>query len=290
MAVWVIEKALHILDTMIANEEKEALLLKIRITEDEIARWRDIIQKMTIPIDKSGLIHQFEGYMDLKELDWDEYRRKYDNIHRIDRILKAEGLSPDSYKVAKQADVLMLFYVLNKKELSAIFTRLGYPFSKDTMKKNFEYYFPRTSHGSTLSMIVHAYIANLLGYEEKAMEYFMDTLRSDIYDTQGGTTQEGIHAGVMGGTLDYFLRGYAGLRLLEDRVCLDPKLPNQWQGIKFHLRYKNIWFDVAVTKKDLTISAKPLKETSLMSVSEIPVEIRKKIYKLIPGESCAVPI
>ena len=290
MAVWVIEKALYILDEIIADEDKTALLFKTKISEDEIVRWRDIIQKMTIPMDKNGLIHQFEGYMDLKELDWEEYRQKYDNIHRIDRILKAEGLSPDSYKVAKQADVLMLFYLLNKNELEATFKRLGYPFSRDIMKKNFEYYFSRTSHGSTLSMIVHAFIARLLGHEDKAMDYFMETLRSDIYDTQGGTTQEGIHAGVMGGALDFFLRSFAGLRLLEDRICLNPRLPDQWQSIKFHVRYKNIWFNVAATKKELTITAKPLKEVSLTSVVEIPIEVRKKVHKLTPGKPHTISI
>ena len=290
MVVWVIEKALYILDEIIADEDKTALLLKTEISDNEIVRWRDIIGKMTIPMDKNGLIHQFEGYMDLKELDWDDYRRKYDDIHRIDRILKAEGLSPDSYKVSKQADVLMLFYVLNLNELEAIFKRLGYPFSRDIMKKNFEYYYPRTSHGSTLSMIVHAFIARLIGYEDKAMDYFMETLRSDIYDTQGGTTQEGIHTGVMGGTLDFFLRSFAGLRLLEDRICLNPRLPDQWQSIKFHVRYKNIWFYVVATKKELTILAKPLKEVSLMSVVEIPIEIRKKVHKLTPGKPYTISI
>jgi trehalose/maltose hydrolase-like predicted phosphorylase len=290
MAVWVIEKALHLLDEVMPEEDKMALLLKAEISEDEVERWRDIIRKMIVPMDKDGLIHQFEGYMDLEELDWDEYRRKYDNIHRIDRILKSEGLSPDSYKVSKQADVLMLFYVLNMDEIKAVFKRLGYPVDKDIMKKNFEYYFPRTSHGSTLSMVVHAYIAELLGYEEQAMEYFVETLKSDIYDTQGGTTQEGIHGGVMGGTLDLFLRSFAGLHILEDRICLNPKLPEQWQGIKFRIRYKNIWFDINVTKKQLTVLVKPFKEASLTPKVEIPIEIKKKIYKLLPGKIHKVSI
>ena len=290
MAVWVIEKALHLLDAMMPEEDKMALLLKIEIPEDEIARWRDIARKMIIPMDKKGLIHQFEGYMDLKELDWDEYRRKYDNIHRVDRILKAEGLSPDSYKVSKQADVLMLFYVLNMEEIKGIFKRLGYPFHKDIMRKNFDYYFPRTSHGSTLSMVVHAYIAELLGHKKQAMDYFIETLKSDIYDTQGGTTQEGIHVGVMGGTLDLFLRSFAGLHILEDRICLNPKLPEQWQGIKFKVRYKNIWFDINVTKDMLTVLIKPFKEASLTPKVEIPIEINKKSYKLLPGKLHEVSI
>ena len=290
MAVWVIEKALHILDGLMPEEDKMALLLKAEISEEEVARWRDIIRKMIIPMDKKGLIHQFEGYMDLEELDWDEYRRKYENIHRVDRILKAEGLSPDSYKVSKQADVLMLFYVLNMTEIKEIFTRLGYPFHKDIMKRNFEYYFPRTSHGSTLSMVAHAHIAEILGDKKLAMDSFIEALKSDIYDTQGGTTQEGIHVGVMGGTLDLFLRSFAGLNILEDRICLDPKLPEQWQSIKFKVRYKNIWFDIHVTKDVLSVQVKPFKEASLTPKAEIPIEIKKKIYKLLPGKLHKVSI
>ena len=290
MAVWVMEKALHILDDMMPEEEKTALLLKAEISEDEIARWREIIRKMIVPMDKDGLIHQFEGYMDLEELDWDEYRRKYDNIHRIDRILKAEGLSPDNYKVSKQADVLMLFYVLDLDELKAIFKRLGYPFDKNIMKRNFDYYFPRTSHGSTLSMVVHAHVAGLLGYKKQAMEYFIEALKSDLYDTQGGTTQEGIHAGVMGGTIDLFLRSFPGLHIKEDRLCLNPKLPERWRAIAFRVRYRNIWFEINVTKKRLTIMAKPFKEVSLTPKAEIPVEIKKKVYKLLPGEPRKIPL
>ena len=284
MAVWVIEKALHIIDEMMAEEERMAILLKTGVTQEEISRWRDMIQKMTICMDKKGIIHQFEGYMDLPELDWEEYREKYGNIHRIDRILKAEGLSPDSYKVSKQADVLMLFYALNTDELKTIFNRLGYPFGKDIIKKNYDYYFPRTSHGSTLSLVVHAWIAGQVGYEERALEQFVESLKSDLYDTQGGTTQEGIHAGVMGGTIDLFLRSFIGLRISDSHFSIEPRIPPGWQSVKTKFRYKNIWFDIALTQRDIRVLAKPVKEISFMPAVEIPVEINKKIYKLVPGK------
>ncbi len=290
MVVWVIEKALYILDTMLIEEDRTALLFKAGITEEDVVLWRAMICKMTIPMDKDGLIHQFEGYMDLEELDLEEYRRKYDNIHRVDRILKAEGLSPDSYKVSKQADVLMLFYVLSEKELKAIFERLGYPFSKETLRKNFEYYFLRTSHGSTLSLVVHAYVADLVGHKEKASEYLLESLKSDIYDTQGGTTQEGIHAGVMGGTLDLFLRSFGGLTISEDRICLNPKLPEAWQSIKFNVRYKNIWFNVIIEKKKITVVAEPVHKNALQSSTEIPIEINNQTHHLRSGKACVVEL
>jgi len=284
LAVWVIEKALHILDEMMMTEDREALLIKANISQEDLSKWRGVIEKMTVPMDQNGIIHQFEGYMDLQELDWDEYKKKYGNIHRIDRILKAEGQFSDSYKVAKQADVLMMFYVLNLQELKKIFTRLGYPFPKDIVKKNFEYYFPRTSHGSTLSMVVHAYVAEIIGDRDQALSFFTKSLESDVYDTQGGTTQEGIHTGVMGATIDLFMRSFGGLEIYEDRISLNPKLPKGWHRVKFNVRFKNIWFHVEVIKDSLKIIAKPMQGVSLSPSTKIPIEIRKKTYHLIPGK------
>jgi len=290
MAVWVIERALEVLDEVMTEEDRNALLLKTEVGEEEISRWRKMIKKMTVVMDKNEIIHQFEGYMGLEELDWDEYRRKYDNIRRMDRILKAEGTSPDQYKLAKQADVLMLFYVLDFKTLRDLFKKLGYPFSKEMMKKNFSYYFPRTSHGSTLSLVVHAYVADLLGYKGKSMDYLIGALESDIYDTQGGTTQEGIHAGVMGSTLDLFLKNFAGFEIREDRICLAPRLQTEWKSIKFSVRYKNIWFHVVATQNKITVLADPLKDVSLQATTEIPVEIKKKVHRVLPGKKYTVAI
>ena len=284
MAVWVIEKALFILKSMLIKEESDALLIKAGVTENDLERWRDITTKMTIPIDNKGLIEQFEGYKDLQELDWEGYRQRYENIHRIDRILKSEGLSPDSYKVSKQADVLMMFYLLNPEELKKIFKQLGYTLHKDIIKRNFDYYYNRCSHGSTLSMVVHAYVADLLGDKAKAMDAFMDALKSDIYDTQGGTTQEGIHAGVMGSSIDLFLRSFAGLSILEDRIVLNPALPKRWKNVQFQIRYKNIWFDVHVAQHKIRITAEPLQKTLFQATTQIPVTIKGKEYQLLPGK------
>jgi alpha,alpha-trehalase len=286
LVVWLINKALQVLETM-RKEDRTALLLKVAVDEKELERWRDISKKMTVPMSESGLIYQFEGYQDLQELEWEEYRTKYENIHRIDRILKSEGLSPDSYKVSKQADVVMLFYVLNFSELQTVFKQLGYRFDKNIMRKNYDYYMKRTSHGSTLSKVVYAFVAERLGHDEVFMKFFIEALESDIYDTQGGTTREGIHCGVMGGTVDLFLRGFAGLTLREDRICFNPDISQQisrhWKKIKFHVRYKNIWFSVRMTQKDISVLAEPLQEMFLQT-GEVLIEINKKIFHLKPGK------
>ena len=289
MVVWVIEKALGLLDTM-GEEERNALLLKIDISAKEIAQWREIVKKMTIPVDKEGLIHQFEGYMDLKELDWDEYRSKYENVHRMDRILKSENLSPDDYKVAKQADVLMLFFVLKDKEIKSVLHSLGYSFDKNMLRKNYDYYIRRTSHGSTLSCVVHASLAYKLGYTDEAMSFLINALKSDIYDIQGGTTQEGIHVGVMGGSIDVFLRCFSGLYVSEDGIYLDPQLSEKVKRIKFQVRYKNIWFQFEITKDKILVQAKPLKNISVQPAIEIPFIVRGTKYSLTPGKKKTIVI
>ncbi|MGM0368732.1 MAG: glycoside hydrolase family 65 protein, partial [Actinomycetota bacterium] len=220
MAVWVIEKALFILDDLLSPQKRKVLLEKAGINKQELERWHDITEKMTIPIDENGIISQFEGYMDLEELDWDYYREKYKNIHRIDRILKAEKKSPDCYKVSKQADVLMLFYVLREETLEHIFEKLGYKFDPSIFEKNFDYYYPRTSHGSTLSLVVYSYVCSIFKHKSKTLKLFQEAMESDIYDKQGGTTCEGIHTGIMAGTIDVFLRVFAGLEILNDKICL----------------------------------------------------------------------
>ena len=150
---------------------------RIGLEADEVERWGDITRKMTVPFHGDGIISQFEGYDELEEFDWDAAREKHGDIKRLDRILKAEGDSPDRYKLSKQADVLMLFYLLPPKDLIRIFERLGYRFSLETERKTVEYYLPRTSHGSTLSKVVHASVIDRID-RQAAWTLFQEALQA----------------------------------------------------------------------------------------------------------------
>ncbi|MCK4533547.1 response regulator, partial [bacterium] len=228
-------------------------------------------------INKEGIIGQFDGYFKLKELNWDAYRRKYDKVERMDRILKAEGKSPNDYKAAKQADVLMLFYLFPLFEIKDLFHRLGYRFDRYVLKRNYEYYVKRTSHGSSLSKIVHCYVAYLLGRSKEGWQWFSGVLKSDIYDVQGGTTVEGIHAGIMGGSIDMVVRGFAGIYMGEEIINITPNLPSNWQSLRFKFCYKGNWFSLFITKEQLTIfiSGSPSKSLT------VPVKIHGKLYHFL---------
>src|SRR5262249_43706092 len=153
-----------------------------------------------------------EGYDDLKELDWKDYHARYGDISRLDRILEAEGDSPNQYKASKQADVLMLFYLLSAGELAGLFRHLGYRWDPGRIPETIEYYLARTSNGSTLSAVVHAWVL-ARSSREMAVERFIEALRSDVADVQGGTTAEGIHLAAMAGTVDVLQRCFAGVEL-----------------------------------------------------------------------------
>src|SRR5262249_46430098 len=150
MVAWICDTARKVLDMLPASRRK-GLMAKLDLDDEDLARWEHMSHRMFVPFHEEGIISQFEGYEELEELDWDAYRAPYGNIQRLDRILRAEGDDPNRYKVTKQPDALMLFFLFPEDELRRIFLRLGYEYEPDTARRNIDYYRRRTSNGSTLS-------------------------------------------------------------------------------------------------------------------------------------------
>lgn len=256
MAVWLFEKASEIgekIDPAVLRH----LISKIHLGFDELNHWKDISRNMNILVNSDGIIEQFDGYMKLKELDWSHYQSRYGNIHRMDRILKAEGDTPDNYKVAKQPDVLMTFYALSPGEVAEMLQNNGYNVSDaiTLARKNYAYYEPRTSHGSTLSKVVHCIISSYLqDGHETAWKWFMEALKSDILDTQGGTTQEGIHCGVMAGTIDTVMRYFAGISFYNEKLNVHPNLPEHWKELKLSICFRRNRYAINITKNDISVT------------------------------------
>lgn len=243
MAVWALCRALDVLERL-SEQRRRTLLGELRLGRAEIERWDDITRRMFIPFHDGGIISQFEGYELLEELDWQGLRKRYGDIQRLDRILEAEGDTPNRYKASKQADVLMLFFLLSTEELTELFERLGYTFDSGTIYRTIDYYADRTSHGSTLSRLVHSWV---FARADRPGSYglFQEALQSDIADIQHGTTSEGIHLGAMAGTVDLVQRCYAGLESRDDVLWINPSLPDEIDGLEFSLRWRRHW-DVKV--------------------------------------------
>src|SRR5262249_20350190 len=149
----------------------------------ELARWEEVSRTLHVPI-HDDVISQFDGYGDLAELDWDGYRKRYGDIRRLDRILEAEGDSVNRYPASKQADVLMLGFLFSPAERRDLFARLGHRPGDDVWRRTVDYYPARTSHGSTLSGLVHGWVL-ARARRADAWTYCQEALRGDIADVQG---------------------------------------------------------------------------------------------------------
>ncbi|MEW9527591.1 glycoside hydrolase family 65 protein [Microbispora sp. NPDC049125] len=232
MTVWLLLRTREALD-LVPRRAREDLCRSLGLTDVETERWEEIARRMRVDF-HDEVISQFTGYERLAELDWSSYR----HIRRLDRALEAEDDSPNRYQVSKQADVLMLFYLLTARELRRILDRLGYPPPPGMIRRTVRHYLSRTCHGSTLSAVVHAWV---LARSDRtgSWQFFTETLTGDLTDVQGGTTAEGIHLGAMAGTLDLVQRCYLDLEARPDGLHLNPVLPRHLTTLSLCLRYRD---------------------------------------------------
>lgn len=281
MVKWAFGKVGALL-TDLEPHQRADVLARVGLSEADLERWDAVGRHLNLVID-DGILGQFDGYFELDELDWERYRREHGDIHRLDRILKAEGDSPDRYKVAKQADALMIFYNVPLDEADALIRGLDHDEALDHggagrefLERNFDYHFTRTSHGSTLSKVVHAYIAALIGRLDQSYELFQEALESDYADVQGGTTPEGIHTGVMGGTVLTAMRGYGGVDFGGDRLRIEPRFPARWREVSFGVRFKGDRYRVNVQPDVVNVQIEP-------SAAPAEIEVQGMVIELNPG-------
>ncbi|WP_405604368.1 glycoside hydrolase family 65 protein [Streptomyces sp. NBC_01410] len=281
-AAWVLARTLDVLESLPEPRRRE-LSERTGLEARELDRWEDISRLLHVPF-HDGVISQFQGYGNLKELAWDAYRVRYGDIRRLDRILEAEGDTVNGYRASKQADVLMLGYLFPPGELRSLFSRLGHDMDDALWQRTVDYYLRRTSHGSTLSGLVHGWVL-ARGRPEQAWAYCKEALEGDIADLQGGTTGEGIHLGAMAGTLDLVQRGLSGLQTLDDALGLDPVPLPELSTYGFTLRYRGhlgVHFRMRPGQLEITVPDSDL--------SPIDIELTDRSISVKPGETYLLPL
>ncbi len=282
MVMFVMDQALN-LQNVIPEQDWESLRKKLEIDDNEIEIWKKMSRRMKIVFHEDGIISQFEGYESLKEFDWQGYRQKYGNIQRLDRILEKEGDSANNYKLCKQPDVLMLFYLFSAETLKKMFKRLDYTFDKDFITKNSNYYLQRTTNGSSLALTIHAWIEARQA-RDCSWDLFSQALETDMVDFRTGSTREGIHLAAMSGCIDILQRGYTGLEIRSDILILNPLLPKCINRISFHIRYRKHWLELEVTQHEVYVKS--------LTSKAIPftIMIKDEIIRLYPGKIAVVQL
>lgn len=224
MVVWHLEQALGVLNWLkeAAPADAEHLTQQLNLTDERLNRWRDIIGSMFIPFDEAQQIHiQFPGFFDLEYIPVPEYQPRTTSVQAIlghSRTVQTQ--------VIKQADVVMLMALL------------GDAFApRHVLHNNWNTYYPRTDHGSSLSPSVHAWVAARLGLEA-ADELFAHAAGIDLEDNKGNV-KDGIHGAASGGLFQALVFGLCGLHINEQgELALDPRLPAHWRQVSFSVYYR----------------------------------------------------
>ena len=287
LTAWTLARAQDCLD-LLDDRRRAELLEDLGLDRADLERWELVRRKLRLcwHADASGgtVLSQFRGYERLEEFDWAGYRHRYGDISRLDRILEAEGDTPNRYKVSKQADVLMLFQLLSADELYAVLDRLGYAHDRSTIPRSVGYYLARTAHGSTLSRVVHSWVL-ARSDRRRSWHLFLEALESDVADIQGGTTPEGVHLGAMAGTVDLLQRGFTGLETRSEALGLDPFLPDALTGMRFRVRYRrHPEVEVTISHSEVTVGGAP------GQAAVLPVRVRDDEYRLDPRATLTVPL
>ncbi len=210
------------------------LTQQLQLTPELLLHWQKAITRIYIPSEATtGLIEQFEGFFQLKDIDLSAYEPRDRSIQAVLGIEET-----NQRQVLKQPDVLMLLYLMRDTPAT----------SNDVLRKNWDYYASRTdiNYGSSLTPAIHAILAAKLGFAAVAYQQFMQAAMVDLDDNRGNTS-DGIHAASAGGIWQAVVFGFGGIRLKENGPISTPCLPATWTRLKFKLHWRGSWHSFDLT-------------------------------------------
>lgn len=240
LAVWCMDYAMGAL-AFVQREYPEDYARIVAATsldqEKETGQWNHICAHMYFPYDENlGIFLQQDGYLDKEQVlvkDLDPKDRPLNQKWSWDRILRSCFI--------KQADVLQGIYFFEEH------------FEEEVIRRNFDFYEPRTVHESSLSPCVHAILAAKLGDEERAYQFYLRTARLDL-DDYNNDTEDGCHITSMAGTWMAVVQGFGGMRVENGRLSFRPFIPKQWSSYSFKVVFRDSLLNIKVTREQVHIS------------------------------------
>jgi beta-phosphoglucomutase len=220
MARWHLQTALWLLEWLEQNAPAKGQELRVQLAIDAtlLEKWRHVIAHIWILEDPaSGLMEQFQGYFQLRDVNLAEYEPRTRSMHEL---LGIEGAN--KAQIIKQPDVMMLLFLQRGAR------------SPEQIRVNWDYYNSRTDHtyGSSLGPAITAIMACEMGDPNVAYEHFMRAARADLFDVRGNAS-DGIHAASAGGLWQAAALGFGGLRVYDHEWSVTPRLPAHWQRLTY---------------------------------------------------------
>jgi maltose phosphorylase len=209
------------------------ILNKVKLSQAEISEMKKVADNMYFPYsEEHGVYLQQDGFLD-KELitvaNLDKSQRPINQKWSWDRILRSPYI--------KQADTLQGFYFFEDH------------FTKEQLEKHFDFYEPFTVHESSLSPCVHSIQAAVLGRMDQAYTFYLRTSRLDL-DDYNKEVEEGLHITSMAGTWMSIVEGFGGMRVKNDCLHFEPKIPKEWKGYSFKINFRNQILKIAVSQHE----------------------------------------
>ena len=234
-AKWCIDYAIENIEKM-TNEyadDYKRIQEKTKLSVQEISEWKDVADNMFFPYSEEHQVYlQQDGFLD-KELitvaDLDKSQRPINQKWSWDRILRSPYI--------KQADTLQGFYFFEDN------------FTTEELERHFDFYEPYTVHESSLSPCVHSIQAAKLNRMEQAYTFYLRTSRLDL-DDYNKEVEEGLHITSMAGTWMSIVEGFGGMRIKNDTLSFEPRIPAQWKGYSFKVNFRNQIVKVNVTQAE----------------------------------------
>ncbi|MFP4331097.1 MAG: glycoside hydrolase family 65 protein [Spirochaetaceae bacterium] len=260
--------------TRLPEKELEELDRKLELTEDELGVWKQIAEKLYIPgpREEDALIEQFDGFFDHEDITPRELEKRLKDPGEYWGW--PNGIAVET-QVSKQADVTQLFMLHPDA------------YETETMRRNWEYYEARTQHGSSLSHSVYAITASWVGHLREAYDYFIRSSTVDLFNTgkavSGGTFIGGIHTAACGAAWQIITLGFARMRVDEEGIALDPRLPEQWSRLSFSLTFRGSRVRVEITPEEVTLVCDP------GNSRDVPIKLPGSSASLAPGERLTRP-
>lgn len=240
MAHWNIRKAMEY--ARMLKAEKLEIYARINAVIDidgTYPKWEEKVDKIYLPRENENhIIPQDDTYLTLPNVDLSKYKAS-DVVGTIYNDYNMEQI--DHMQVSKQADVLVLFYLMEDL------------FPAEVKKANFYYYEDRCLHDSSLSLSTHSILASDLHEREKAYELFERACRIDLGPVMT-TSDAGIHAASFGGIWQCAVNGFAGVRVVGGKLRIQPNLPDAWKSMKAKIFWQGQELQLTVTKDSLTVT------------------------------------
>lgn len=260
LAVWNIKKAMEYYTLLKEENPKLFAALNEKLELDVYYKeWNEKVDKVFLPIpNECNVLPQDSTYLTLKDIDLSKYKAQ----NFVNGIFRDYNLTQiNQIQVSKQADVLVLFFLLEDL------------FPHEVKAATWEYYAARTTHDSSLSLCTHAVLAADMREKEQAYDLFEKSTEIDLGPAMT-TSDAGIHAASFGGIWQGVVYGFGGLRMLGGKLRINPLMPEQWEELNYTFIWHGQKLAVTVTQTEVKVSNKTGTESVVIELCGQEVEIQ----------------